>query len=304
MLFDQIINAILLGSMYAVVAIGFSLFFGVLNVVVFSCGDIAVAGAFSVLIMYGVTKGMGLFHTLPFFLVVLIIVVASALITGVLGVVAYRAAIKPFEGKSELMPLLSTIALGVIIREVIGLWFPQGRNPQVFPNLMPEGFLFGIRVLSYERLIILLITMLMLTALFLIVTRTRFGQSIMAISQNREAAIMMGVNPGVIVPLTFMLGGFLLGVGGFIIGTHYNIVTFMTGSMYGLKGFSAAVIGGLGSIYGAIVGGLLIAVVEVFVAGYVPGGAAYMGVTAFLVVVLFMIFRPQGILGETTIKKV
>jgi branched-chain amino acid transport system permease protein len=240
----------------------------------------------------------------PLLAVVLVIIIGAALMSGLVTLLAFYSTIKPYEGKSVLMPLLTTIAFGVVIREVIGLNYPQGRNPQLFPTLVPDGSFFGSTLFTYERVTILVITMAIFAILFLIVNKTKFGKSIQAISQNRTAAVMCGVNPTIILPLTFLLGGFLLGIGGFLVGSYYNIITFQSGSMLGLKGFSAAVIGGLGNVYGAIVGALLIAAAEVLVSGYVPGGAAYAGISAFLVVVVFMVFRPQGILGETTIDKV
>jgi branched-chain amino acid transport system permease protein len=304
MLAQQIMNILLLACMYGVIAIGFSLFFGVLDVVVFSCGDIAIAGAFSFLLFYLMMPSIAGLTGFPLLAVVLVLIIGAALMSGLVTLLAFYSTIKPYEGKSVLMPLLTTIAFGVIIREVIGLGYPQGRNPQMFPTLVPDGSFFGSTLFTYERVTILVITMAIFAILFLIVNKTKFGKSIQAISQNRTAAVMCGVNPIIILPLTFLLGGFLLGIGGFLVGSYYNIVTFQSGSMLGLKGFSAAVIGGLGNVYGAIVGALLIAAAEVLVSGYVPGGAAYAGISAFLVVVVFMVFRPQGILGETTIDKV
>jgi branched-chain amino acid transport system permease protein len=304
MLAQQIMNILLLACMYGVIAIGFSLFFGVLDVVVFSCGDIAIAGAFSFLLFYLMMPSIAGLTGFPLLAVVLVLIIGAALMSGLVTLLAFYSTIKPYEGKSVLMPLLTTIAFGVIIREVIGLGYPQGRNPQMFPTLVPDGSFFGSTLFTYERVTILIITMAIFAILFLIVNKTKFGKSIQAISQNRTAAVMCGVNPIIILPLTFLLGGFLLGIGGFLVGSYYNIVTFQSGSMLGLKGFSAAVIGGLGNVYGAIVGALLIAAAEVLVSGYVPGGAAYAGISAFLVVVVFMVFRPQGILGETTIDKV
>jgi branched-chain amino acid transport system permease protein len=304
MLAQQIMNILLLACMYGVIAIGFSLFFGVLDVVVFSCGDIAIAGAFSFLVFYLMMPSIAGLSGFPLLAVVLVIIIGAALMSGLVTLLAFYSTIKPYEGKSVLMPLLTTIAFGVVIREVIGLNYPQGRNPQLFPTLVPDGSFFGSTLFTYERVTILVITMAIFAILFLIVNKTKFGKSIQAISQNRTAAVMCGVNPTIILPLTFLLGGFLLGIGGFLVGSYYNIITFQSGSMLGLKGFSAAVIGGLGNVYGAIVGALLIAAAEVLVSGYVPGGAAYAGISAFLVVVVFMVFRPQGILGETTIDKV
>jgi len=301
---EQLMNAILLGCSYTLVAIGFSLFFGVMDAIVFCSGDIAIFGAFCVLMFYSLAVSLGLFAIFPFWLAVILVIICSAVVSGLLGIITHKISIKPFEGAPILMPLLSTIALGVVIREAIGLFFPQGRNPQVFPNLLVKGSLFNINSLSYRNLIMIAVTIFMLAVLFWFLNRTKTGLSMQSVSQNKEAAQMIGVNIRVIVTMTFVIGGILLSIGGFLIGSYYNIVRFDMGSMYGIKGFSAAVVGGLGNIYGAIVGGMLMAFVEVFVSGYIPGGTAYASIFAFLVVVLFMIFKPEGILGEKTIEKV
>jgi len=301
---EQVMNALLLGSCYTLAAIGYSLFFGVIDTVVFCVGDIAIFGAFGVLAFYSLAVAGGLMAGLPMWLLTLAVVLGGTMLCALLSVATHRVGVKPFEGRPSLMPLLSTIALGVVIRELIGLFYPQGRNPHVFPRLLPAGAVLNTATLSYRNIIILGVTLSLLTLLFLFVNRTKTGKSMQAISQNKEAACMIGINPGAIVTLTFVIGGLLLGIGGFLIGSYYSIVRFDMGALYGLKGFSAAVVGGLGNTYGAIVGSMLIAFVEVFVSGYIPGGTAYASVFAFLVVVAFMIYKPEGILGEKTVEKV
>jgi len=301
---EQIMNAVLLGCCYTLAAVGFSLFFGVIDKVVFCVGDIAISGSFALLVLNGTVAALGLAGVLPAWALVLLLVAGSALLCAALSVVSYRVAIKPYENGSTLIPLLTTIALGVVIRELIGLFYPQGRNPQSFPDLMPRGALFDIGILSYKNLIVIGVTLGLLTLLYLFVTRTKLGKAMQAIAQNREAARTVGIDLSKTITLTFVLGGLLLGIGGFLIGSYYSIVRFDMGSMYGVKGFSAAVVGGLGNTYGAIVGSMVIAFVEVFVTGYVPGGTAYGSVFAFLVLVLFIVFKPEGILGEKHIEKV
>ncbi|HWI52486.1 MAG TPA: branched-chain amino acid ABC transporter permease, partial [Symbiobacteriaceae bacterium] len=256
---EQIMNAVLLGCCYTLAAVGFSLFFGVIDKVVFCVGDIAISGSFALLVLNGAVAALGLTGVLPFWALVLILVAGSALLCAALAVVSYRVAIKPYENSSTLIPLLTTIALGVVIRELVGLFYPQGRNPQPFPDLLPHGALFGLSILSYKNLIIISMTLGLLTLLYLFVTRTKLGRAMQAIAQNREAARTVGINLGTTISLTFVLGGLLLGIGGFLIGSYYSIVRFDMGSMYGVKGFSAAVVGGLGNTFGAIVGSMVIA---------------------------------------------
>ncbi|MDN5344065.1 MAG: branched-chain amino acid transport system permease protein [Clostridia bacterium] len=302
---SQLMNAIMLGCTYALVAIGFSLFFGVMDVVVFCAGDVAIFAAFAITALVSIA---GLYATLngilPSFVSVILIIIAGASITGLLMLLMYRTVIKPFEGKSSLMPLLSTIAAGVALRELIGIFYPQGRNPQTFPQLLPAGTLANFALFSWRNIIIILATVVLVALLYLFVNKTKTGLSIQAVSQNKEAAIMIGINWQQIVLITFLVGGFILGIGGFLVASYYDVVRFDMGAMYGLKGFCAAVVGGLGNVYGAIVGGMLIAFVEVFVSAFIPGGTAYANVVAFLMVVVFILFKPEGVIGEKSVEKV
>lgn len=304
LLLEQLLNAVLLGCVYTLVAVGFSLFFGVVNVVVFCGGDIAAFGAFSVLLFYLVFSITGFLASFPAWLFVLIIVICGAALGSLFGKVAYTVSIKPYEKKSELMPLLSTIALGILVRELIGLLYPQGRNPQVFPSFLPRGAIIEGSALTVSNLMIIIITVGILGALFLLINKTKLGWAMQTLSQDKETASMIGINIKRVINFTFVLGGAILGVGGFLIGSYYSIIRFDMGASYGLIGFSAAVVGGLGNIYGAIVGGMLLSFVEVFISGYIPGGTAYARIFSFLIVVIFMIFRPEGILGQKTVEKV
>lgn len=315
----QIINAILLGCTYTLVAIGFSLFFGVLDVVVFCCGDIAIFGAFSILGSYTILASTGFFGALPFSVVVLMLLLIAAILCASLGLLTYRFSIRPFENAPALMPLLSTIALGVVIREALGLLFQRfvnpvaqmaagggtalavqgGRNPQAMPVLIaPNG------TIMERNLIIIGVTVLLLLALFWFLNKTKIGLSMQAVSQNKDVSRMIGVNVRKVIVLTFVIGGVLLSIGGFLLGSYNTLIRFDNGSNYGIKGFSAAVVGGLSSVYGAIAGGMLLAFVEVFVSGYIPNGTAYSSIIAFVVVVFFIVFKPEGILGEKTVEKV
>lgn len=313
-----IVSAILLGCTYTLVAIGYCLFFGVLDVVVFCCGDIAIFGAFSIIGTYTVLYSAGIYQALPMEISLLLILLLSALFCVMLGLIAYRTSIKPFEKSSTLMPLLSTIALGTVIKEVLGLVFRPtvngiakavavekplevvgGRNPQGMPKLIA-----GSGTIEQRNLIIICVTVAMLVALFLFLNKTKIGLSMRAVSQNKELALMTGVNVKRVITTTFMIGGVLLAVGGFMLGSYQTIIRFDGGSMYGSKGFSAAVVGGLKSIWGAVIGGMLLGFVEVFASYYIPSGTQYANIIAFLVVIIFIVFKPEGIIGEKTVEKV
>ncbi|MDP3446506.1 MAG: branched-chain amino acid ABC transporter permease [Eubacteriales bacterium] len=314
-----LVSAILMGCTYTLVAIGYCLFFGVLDVVVFCCGDIAIFGGFSIIGAYTILYSAGVLQAVPAFVAVLIMLTIAAILCAALGLIAYQFSIKPFEKSSTLMPLLSTIALGVVIKEVLGLVFQPvvnsiaavvtsvddplsvvgGRNPQAMPNLIA-----GSGSTDERNLIIIAVTLAILIALFLFLNKTKIGLSMQAISQNKELALMTGVNVKRTITATFIIGGILLAVGGFLLSSYQTIIRFDGGAMYGSKGFSAAVVGGLKNTWGAVIGGMLLGFVEVFTAGYIPGGTQYQNIIAFLVVILFIVFRPEGIIGEKSIEKV
>ena len=168
---------------------------------------------------------------------------------------------------------------------------------------MPK-LIAGSGTIEQRNLIIICVTVAMLVALFLFLNKTKIGLSMRAVSQNKELALMTGVNVKRVITTTFMIGGVLLAVGGFMLGSYQTIIRFDGGSMYGSKGFSAAVVGGLKSIWGAVVGGMLLGFVEVFASYYIPSGTQYANIIAFLVVIIFIVFKPEGIIGEKTVEKV
>jgi branched-chain amino acid transport system permease protein len=302
---QQIINALLLGCNYALIAMGFSLFFGALNVVHFSHGDVCILGSFLLLVLYKVLAASGLLDFLPLGGKILITILSAALLTGLIGILLEKVVIKPFRHAPLLMVLVATVALGTIIRETLRLFYPQGSNPQIFPSLLPDGgFALGGLTIRYDNLVIFLSTVALITAVFFFVQRTRIGMAIRAISQDMEGATMMGINLNTTVAVTFLLGSALGALAGILNGAYIGIIRFDMGLMGGIKGFSAAVVGGLGNIYGAIFGGLLLGLVETFASALIPGGTAYKDVFAFLVVIFFLVFKPSGILGEKVYEKV
>lgn len=298
-------NGLLLGCTYTLIGIGFSLFFGALNVVHFSHGDVSALGAFMVLILYGLAKWLGILGQFsPFILTPLIVMLAMAM-TGMMGIVFEKVVIKPFRQAPLLMVLVATVALGIVIREAIRLFFPHGSNPQIFPRLLPQtSFVIGGVLFRVDSLLILGMTIFLIMLTFLFIKNTKMGAHIRAISQDSEAAMMMGIHMDRTVAVTFLLGSGLGAVGGILIGAYNNIIRFDLGLMWGVKGFSAAVVGGLGNVYGAIIGGLILGMVETSAAAFIPGGTPYADVFSFLVVIFFLIFRPSGILGEKVFEKV
>lgn len=295
---QQFVNAIMLGTIYSLIAIGFSLFFGTLDVIHFSHGDVFMVGAFVGLTLLPLTSAIPLLGVMGLLLL-------GALITGVIGIIFGRIAVTPLQQSPPLNTLLATLALGVSIREAVRLFYPGGTAAQRFEPIFPVGSLEwrGV-IIRYEYFFIFGIGLLVFLLTHLLVTRTRLGMAIRAVSQDREAAMMMGVDLDRTIDLTFLIGSALAGIAGLMHGTYYSEIIFTMGLAGGLIGFSAAVIGGLGSIWGAVIGGYLFAFSQTIAAAFIPGGSEWQDVFAFFIVILFLLLRPSGILGEREAERV
>ena len=292
----------MLGVMYALVAVGFTLFFGVLDVIHFSHGDIFMLGAFAGLTVLAGLSVLGLEAPV---VALALAFAASILVVGLLGVLAERVCVRPLARSSPLMTLLATLSLGLVIREAVLIFYPRGADPKPFPQLLPAGGfeLSGVTV-RYENLAILAIAVLAMVSVDLLINRTRTGAAIRAVAQDPEAAQMMGVDLDRTVDLTFFIGSGLAAIAGILSGLYYSEVHFIMGVSGGVIGFSAAAIGGLGNVYGAILGGLLFGMVQTLSAALIPRGSEFRDVVAFAVVMLFLIVLPSGILGEKSVERV
>ena len=300
---QQVVNWLVLASIYTLLAIGFSLLFGVLDIVHFSHGDVSLVAPFVALGVFQalLASAAGLDSGLTLLLACLIAVAA----VGGLGVVIEKLVIRPFANAPSLMVLVTTVALGIVLRELIRGVFPQGSNPHAFPS--PLGatavWLAGVPV-SWFVLLDLGLTLLILIAIFAFLRVTPLGIRIRAVAQDREAAMMMGIDAAKTFRATFFLASAIGAIAGLFFATHVGVVRFDFGILAGLMGFSAAVVGGLGSVFGAVIGGLLLGGIETVAQAVVPGGTAYRQVFAFLLVILFLVFKPSGILGRPVVEKV
>jgi branched-chain amino acid transport system permease protein len=280
------------------------MYVGVINLANFSHGDACVMGAFILMPLFILVSSLGWLGTAGALVIVLLFLVVSAL-TGLWGVVIYRILVRPLLNSPRLILLLATVAAGQVIREVVRVVYPNGSNPQVFPKILPQGGLeLGELSIGYDAIAIFVITIAVILGLNFIIRRTRMGMAMRAVSQNADVSQMMGVNMDWTVTIVFVIGSALAGLAGLLNGSYYGITKFSIGSGLGIKGFSAAVIGGLGDFYGAIIGGFLLGFIEVFSAAYIPDGSQYQDVFSFLAVILFLLFRPSGILGEKIYEKV
>lgn len=303
LLLQFIVNGLMLGMMYALVAVGFTIFFGVLDIIVFSHGDTVMLGGFTGLGMYvylqrvypGLGAGWVLFWVL----------LASLAVMVLLGVILGNTLIMRLRSAPALNTLLATMMLGTVMREAVRLFFPNGSNPQPFPHLLPDWSVpWGQVVLRLDNLILFGTGALAIALIHLLISRTRLGMAIRAVAQDSEAAQLMGVNFSLIVLTAFALGCGVAALAGIMNGIYYSEINFGMGLLLGAIGFSAAVIGGLGNIYGAILGGFIFAFLQTVGAVALPFGSAYRDVFAFGVVIVLMAWKPTGLLAEKTSQRV
>ena len=303
-LLQLFISALLVSSLYSLVAVGFTMYVGVINLANFSHGDTCVLGTFLLMPLFLQATKLGWISPTAGLLTP-IIIIAVLLITGLWGAVFYKVLVKPLLVAPRLILLLASVAAGQVIREAIRVIYPNGSNPQVFPKLLPAG---GIHIsgitLGYDSLAIIFLTIICIICLNFIIQRTKMGIAMRAVSQNSDVSQMMGIDIEKTIITVFFIGSALAGLAGILNGSFYGMTKFNMGSNLGIKGFSAAVIGGLGDFKGAIIGGILLGFIEVFASAYIPNGSQYQDVFSFLAVIAFLIFRPSGILGEKIFEKV
>ncbi len=299
---QYVMNGLMLGLMYALVAVGFTLFFGVLDVINFSHGDVLTVGAFTGLATFLGLTGVGLSWAPALVAGVLLVAIACM---AVLGALIARYIVLPLKSAPPLNTLLITLMLGTALHEAIRLFYPQGANPQRFPPLLPtEAYTFGNFTLRVDNALMLLAGLMVIVGVHLLINRTKLGLAIRAVAQDEETAKIMGINFALIVLITFALGSGLAAFGGIMHGLYYSEINFGMGLLLGVIGFSAAVVGGLGNIYGAIIGGFLFAALQTIGAVALPFASAYKDVFAFAVVILIMAWRPTGLISEKVAERV
>jgi branched-chain amino acid transport system permease protein len=302
-LFAQyVMNGLMLGMMYALVAVGFTLFFGVLDIIKFSHGDVLTVGAFSALATYAGLQAMKV--NSPLLSLIAITLVATGTMA-LLGMLIARYLVMPLRSAPALNTLLITLMLGTVLRESVRLFYPQGANPKPFPALLPRSSVdLGSLNLRLDNVLMLAAGALVIVCLQLVLNRTKLGLAIRAVAQDEETARTMGINFTAIVLITFAIGSALAAFAGVMNGLYYNEINFGIGLYLGVIGFSAAIIGGLGSIYGAILGGFLFAGLQTIGTVLLPFASSYKDVFAFAVVIAIMAWRPTGLIREKISERV
>lgn len=297
----------MLGLIYAMVAVGFTLFFGVLDVIKFSHGDTLMVGAFA-----GLTASIGMLKigltspTLQLFAVVFFAVA----VTGILGAAIAKFLILPLRQAPPLNILLATLMLGTVMRESVRLFYPDGSNPKPFPSLLPKSSIDFLGLsLRLDNMILLASGLLAIAAIHFLITRSKLGMAIRAVAQDAETARLMGINFEAVVLITFALGSGLAALAGVMNGLYYNEVNFNVGLLLGVIGFAAAILGGLGNIYGAIIGGFLFAALQLLGSAMLPAlipniPSSYKDVFAFAAVIVLMAWKPTGLIAEKSSERV
>ena len=287
------------GSIYALIALGYTMVYGIIGLINFAHGEIYMLGAFTALIVAGILGGLGL----PWWGILVIASLVAMVWCSAYGYTVEKVAYKPLRGASRLAPLISAIGMSTFLQNYVQLAQPSNSVP--FPRLIPRRFEFLQDMGNFMApgdFIMLMTSLLIMVALALFIRYTKMGKAMRATAQNRKMAMLLGIDADRIISLTFIIGSALAALGGTLIAARTGQVGFAIGFLAGMKAFTAAVLGGIGSIPGAMLGGLVLGLAEGFTAGYFSSD--YEDVLAFALLVLILIFRPAGLLGKAAIQKV
>ncbi len=295
-------DGLVLGAIYALVALGYTLVYGVLRLINFAHSEIFMLGTFGALfatrwmhipVLGDPRTGLSLVVT------IVLVCLAGMAVSGVAAVVLERVAYRHLRrrGASRLTSLISAIGASLFLQEAVAIW--RGRNYETFPRFLEKKTLFTVfgADVRTDKIIILVAAIVMMWALERFIARTRLGRGIRAVAQSESTSILMGVNIDRVITLTFLLGGIMAGLAGSLNQIYYEQTRFNIGVILGMKAFTAAVLGGIGNLRGALLGGLVLGVVESY--GGAVFGASWRDVVAFVILVLVLMFRPTGLLGET-----
>jgi branched-chain amino acid transport system permease protein len=301
---QQLVNGLTLGAVYALIALGYSMVYGVLQLLNFAHGDVYMIGAF---VGYGVLTALAPKAgalLVPAWLIILLMLLAAMLVCGVLGVVIEWFAYRPLRGAPRIAPLISALGVSFFLQSAMQLLFSANFRTMKTELLLPPrlGLDIGPARISAVRLLVILGALALMIAMTVLVRRTRLGRAMRAVAIDREAADMMGVDVDRVIVTTFFIGSALAGAAGVMVGLAFTSVWHYMGFTAGLKGFTAAVLGGIGNIPGAMLGGLLLGLTESLAVGFIS--PTYKDLIAFVVLIIVLLIRPTGLLGARVQQKV
>ena len=298
---QQIINGLVLGSMYALVALGYTMVYGVLNLINFAHGEILMIGALTALSILRLLSW--LVPDLPGSVQMLLAVLGAIPVCIIVSILIERIAYRRLRNAPRLAPLITAIGMSILLQTLaMMIW---GRNPLPFPQLLAsEPFHIGQALLTPTQLVLLISAAVSMCTLVVLIEKTKLGRSMRAVAENPRIAALMGVNANRVIVITFAIGASLAAIAGVMWAANYATAQFAMGFVPGLKAFSAAVLGGIGNIYGAMLGGILLGLIESLGAGYIGEltggvlGSHYQDIFAFIVLILVLTIRPSGLMGE------
>lgn len=286
----QVINGLNIGSIYALIALGYTMVYGIAKLINFAHGDIIMVGAYAMYYCYSVLK-------LPVWLSILLSIVACA----VLGIVIEKIAYKPLRNASRISILITAIGISYLLQSMFHLTFTS--NPKIFPNITTlPPIVFGNVTISANYYLTFFISVTFMIALDLFVRKSKTGKAMQAVSEDMQAAMLMGINVDKTISLTFAIGSILAAVAGILYCSLYPVVTPYVGALPGIKAFIAAVLGGIGSIPGAVLGGFVLGLVEALSKAYISSQMS--DTIVFFILIIMLVFKPSGILGKNTKEKV
>ena len=300
---QQIMNGLVLGSIYALIALGYTMVYGILGIINFAHGEVLMVGALTALTAINAIRSIA--PGLPEWLTLVLATLIAMSVCGALSFTIERVAYRPLRNAPRLAPLITAIGVSIILQTLaMIIW---SRNPMIFPELLPSDPIdigqTGATITGKE-IVIIVMAFLVMAGLLILVNRTKLGRAMRATAENPKVAGLMGVNQNFVISATFVIGGALAAVAGVMMATNYGNAHFYMGFIPGLKAFTAAVLGGIGNLAGAMIGGILLGLIEALGAGYIGDitgglfGSNYQDVFAFIVLITVLVFRPSGIMGE------
>jgi branched-chain amino acid transport system permease protein len=303
--FGELVSGLTLGSIYALIALGYTMVYGIMKLLNFAHGDVYMVGAF---VAFFVLQWLGgpLSPAVTGWLAIAIMFAVAMLACGALGVGIERFAYRPLRNAPRIAPLISALGVSIFLQNsALLLWGPQFRDYDTFDLVGVKSYSIGQNFfISNIQILTISVSIGLTIVLALVVSRTRTGKAMRATSFDRDAAEMMGISIDRVISFTFFLGSALAAAGGVMFGLVFGQIFSLMGFTAGLKGFTAAVVGGIGSIPGAVLGGFLIGLTEAFATGYLPGGSVYANLYVFALLIIMFLIRPSGLLGSPAIQKV
>ena len=298
---QQLLNGLTVGSTYALIAIGYTMVYGIIGMINFAHGEVYMIGSYMTFIALTGLAMLGL-ESLP--LLILGAFLLSMIVTSAYGFSIERVAYRPLRGSNRLIPLISAIGMSIFLQNFVRI--AQGARDVAMPSMISGSFKLGSHEaaasLSYMQLIIFITTFVSMVALSIFISRSRTGRACRACAEDIKMTGLLGINSNAIIAITFVIGAALAAVAGVLLSLYYGVVNPYIGFMAGLKAFTAAVLGGIGSIPGAVLGGLVLGVTEAMTSGYFS--TQYKDAVAFALLILILLFRPTGILGRPEVEKV